>query len=107
MNEIGDAGDLRGTPALVPSSIGALPVVANKNKSGMLTKFKIRNCELNEKNVGAGVLADFNNGRIFDGRWGVRTRVKPTELKDEAAEFSTTAIESEIISGLNCGVGER
>ena len=76
LNEIGDAGDSRGTPASVPSSIGAVPVVANTEESGMLAESGIRGRELDEEGGGAGVLADSGNGRVSDGRLGVGARVR-------------------------------
>ena len=68
LNEIGDAGDSRGTIASVSSSIGALPVVANAEESGVLAETGIRDRELDEEGSGAGVLADSGNGSF---RWQV------------------------------------
>ena len=48
LNEIGDAGDSRGTSANVTSSIGASPVVADAERSGMLAASRTRVCELDE-----------------------------------------------------------
>ena len=68
LNEIGDAGDSRGTPVSVPSSIGALPVVANVEESRELAKSGIRVRKLYEVGGGAGVLADSGNNIVSDGR---------------------------------------
>ena len=73
----------------------------------MLAESGIRGRELDEVGVGAGPLADSGNGRVFDGRSGVGTRVGPSDSEEEAAGFSAVASESEIFSGLNGGVGER
>ena len=107
LNEIGDAGDSKGTSVSVTSSIGASPVVADAEGSGMLAASGTRVRELDEGGGGAGVLVDSCIGSVSDGRWGVRARVVPTDSEDEAAGFSSVAGESEILSGLEGRIGER
>ena len=63
--------------------------------------------ELDEVGGGAGVLADSSNGKVSDGRWGVVARVELSDSEGEAAGFSAAAGESEILNGLEGGVGER
>ena len=58
LNEIGDAGDSRGTSASITSSIAALPVVADAEWSGTLGASGTRVRELDEGGCGAGVLVD-------------------------------------------------
>ena len=67
----------------------------------------IRVRELDEGGNGAEVLVDSGIGSVSDNRWGVGARVGPSDSEDEAAGFSTAAGESEILSGLEGGVGER
>ena len=107
LNKIGYAGHSRGTSASVTSSMGASPVVADAEGSETLAASGTRVRELDEGGGGAGVLVDSGIGRVFDGRNRVGARVGPSDLKDEAGGFSAAAGESEILSRLKGGVGDR
>ena len=98
LNEIGDAGDSRGTSASVTSSIGASPVVADTEGSGTLAASKTQVRKLDKGGGGIRVLVDSGIVRVSDGTWGVGARVGPSDSKDEAAGFTAAAGESEILS---------
>ena len=107
LNKIGDAGDSRGTSAFVTSSIWASPVVEDAEGSGTLAASGTRVREPDERGGRAKVLVDSGIGRVSDAWWGVEARAGPSDLEDEAAGFSAAAGESEILSGLEGGVGEN
>ena len=107
LNEIGDAGNVRGTLASVTSSVGASPVVADAERSEMFAASGTRVRELDEVGGKAGVLVDSGIGSVSDARWEVEPQVVPSDSEVEVAGFSAAACESEIFSGLEGGVGER
>ena len=71
LNEIGDAGDSRGTLVSVTSLMEASPVVADAVGSGMVAASVTRVRKLDEGGGGAGVLVDSGIGSVSDGRYRV------------------------------------
>ena len=89
LNEIGDAGELRGRLASLSRSIGASVVIADAEGPGLLAKSGKRVRNLDEVYSGAGVLAYSEYGSVSDIRWG-RGRGYSTEIAliEAAAKLS-------------------